>query len=161
MTRGLTRRAWLVAPLAAWLTREEALAAVPVRLQLVTAKLSNWRDLSLGDLRQLYRGVHMAIGGQHCVPLNHPARTPDRAGFDQVVLGMNPDEVGAYWVDQKIRGGNSPPRTVDNIGLLLRVVARLPGAIAYVREGFSSEELKVVSIEGRFPSDAGYPLMYR
>ena len=161
MKHGLSRRAWLAAPLAVWLTGEEAFAGVPARLQLVTAKAANLRDISLGDLRQLYRGVHMSLAGQHCVPLNHPARTPDRMGFDQIVLGMNPEEVGAYWVDQKIRGGNSPPRTVDNIGLLLRVVGRLPGAIGYVREGFSSDELKVISIEGRFPSDAGYPLIYR
>jgi len=156
-----SRRTLCCAPVAFWLASRDALADTPVRLQLVTAKISSLRDVSFGDLRQLYRGVPMSLAGQHCIPLNHPARTPDRVGFDRVVLGMGPDEVGAYWVDQKIRGGNAPPRTVENIGLLLRLVAKLPGAIGYVREGFSSDELKILTIEGRSPTDAGYPLVYR
>jgi uncharacterized membrane protein len=73
---------------------------------------------------------------------------------------MSPEEVGRYWIDQKIRGGDSPPRTIDSVALLVRVVGALPGAFAYVREGFSSPELKIVSLDGRFPSDSRYPLSY-
>ena len=145
---------------ALWLTSGRAFADGGVRLQIVTAKANALRDLTFPDLRQLYRGKHLSVAGLKLIPFNHPAGTPDRVGFDRVVLGMSPDEVGRYWVDQKIRGGEPPPRTIDSIALLLRVVAALEGSLAYVREGFSSPELKVVSIEGRFPGDSGYPLIY-
>lgn len=138
----------------------EALAAAPVRVQVLVAKASSAQGISLADLRQLYRGRVLSLGGQTAVPFNHPPRAPDRVIFDRIVLGMNADEIGRYWVDQKIRGGSSPPRTVDSVGLLLRVLARLPGAIGYVREGFTSPDLKAISIDGKQPSDAGYPLLW-
>jgi len=130
-----------------------------VRLQIVTAKANAIRNISFPDLRQIYRGKRLSVSGVKVIPFNHPIGTPDRVGFDRVVLGMTPDEVGRYWVDQKIRGGDPPPRTIDSVSLLLRVVAALEGSLGYVREGFSSPELKIVSIEGRMPSDSGYPLV--
>jgi len=154
----VSRRALLGA--GAWLGSSHAFAGTPtVRLQLVTAKASPIRDLSFADLRQMYRGKRISIAGVKMIPFNHPPGTPDRIGFDRVVLGMGPEEVGRYWVDQKIRGGDAPPRTIDSVSLLLRVVAALPGAFAYVREGFGSPELKVVSLEGKLPGDAGYLLV--
>ncbi len=155
-----SRRAWLGAAGALWLTHGHAAADASTRLQLVTAKSNELRDLSLADLRQAYRGKQISLAGVKIIPFNHPPRTPDRVAFDRLVLGMSPDEVASYWVDQKIRGGDSPPRTIDSVALLVRVVAALPGAFAYVREGFSSPDLKVVSLEGRMPGDPRYPLIY-
>jgi hypothetical protein len=157
-----SRRQWLGGVGAAgalWLADHGARADAPVRLQIVTAKANSIRDISFPDLRQLYRGKRLSVGGLKVIPFNHPAGTPDRIGFDRLVLGMSPDEVGRYWVDQKIRGGDPPPRTIDSVSLLLRVVAALGGSLGYVREGFSSPELKVVSIEGHLPGDSGYPLI--
>jgi hypothetical protein len=159
-----SRRAWLSAALglgAAEFWRAGVARAAPsVRLQIVAAKNSALRDISFPDLRQLYRGKHIPISGLRVIPFNHPAGTPDRVGFDRVVLGMSPEEVGRFWVDQKIRGGDPPPRTIDSVALLLRVVAALDGSIAYVREGFLTSELKLLTIEGKMPSDSGYPLVY-
>jgi hypothetical protein len=161
-----SRRAWLAVTGglsfagALGLTGRSAFADATVRLQIVTAKANSIRDISFPDLRQLYRGKRISVAGVKVIPFNHPAGTPDRVGFDRVVLGMSPDEVGRYWVDQKIRGGEPPPRTIDSAALLLRVVAALPGSLGYVREGFSSPELKIVSIEGRLPGDSGYPLAF-
>jgi hypothetical protein len=130
-----------------------------VLLQIVTARANAIRDISFPDLRQLYRGRRIPIAGMKVIPFNHPIGTFDRIGFDRVLFGMTADEIGRYWVDQRIRGGDSPPRTIDSVSLLLRVVAALDGAIGYVRAGFSSPELKVVSIDGRMPGDRGYPLV--
>lgn len=154
-----SRRSWLAVAGTLWLTESSA-AADPVRLQLITAKANGVRDISFADLRQLYRGKQVSIFGTKLVPFNHPANSPDRVAFDRIVLGMSPEEVGRYWIDQKIRGGDAPPRTIDSVALLVRVVVALPGAFAYVREGFSSPELKIVSLDGRLPNDSRYPLSY-
>ncbi len=162
--RRLSRREWLASASgvgsALWLADRAALAEPSVRLYLVTAKANAIRDISFPDLRQLYRGRRLSVAGVKVIPFNHPANTPDRVAFDRIVLGMSPEEVGRYWVDQKIRGGDSPPRTIDSVALLLRVVAALEGGFGYVREGFSSPELKTVSVEGKMPNDSGYPLIY-
>lgn len=154
-----TRRGFFTAVGAALLTAN-ADAAAPVRLQVLVTKSSNLQNVSFSDLRQLFRGRTLTLGGQTSVPFNHPPRAPDRVLFDRLVLNMGPDETARYWVDQKIRGSGGAPRTADSVGALLRLLARLPGAISYVREGFSSPDLKVLSIDGRFPKDSGYPLVH-
>lgn len=141
------------------LMSRSAWAAGPVVLQLVTAKTNAIHDISFPELRQLYRGKHVIVAGVRVIPFNHPPGTFDRVGFDRVLFGMSPDEIGRYWIDQRIRGGDPPPRTIDSVSLLLRVVAALEGALAYVREGFSAPDLKVVSVDGKRPGDAGYPLV--
>ena len=153
-----SRRVFLCASGALWLTSSEVFAAAPVRLQIVVAKTNSLTDISIAELKQLYRGRTIPLAGHTAIPLNHPPLTPDRVVFDRIVLGMGPDEISRYWVDQKIRGGNAPPRTVESISLLVRVVARLSGGIGYVREGFTSPDLKAITIEGRSVTDAGYLL---
>ncbi|HEY1534538.1 MAG TPA: hypothetical protein VGF76_10980, partial [Polyangiaceae bacterium] len=91
-----SRRAWLAAAGTLWLSERRA-SADPVRLQLITAKANAIRDLSLADLRQIYRGRRISIAGVKLVPFNHPPNTPDRVAFDRIVLGMSPEEVGRYW----------------------------------------------------------------
>lgn len=152
----LSRRQLLAAS-ATLLAASESWAA-PVRLQILVAKSSGLQNIALADLRQLFRGRVITLAGNVAIPLNHPPRAPDRVIFDRVALGMSADEIARYWVDQKIRGSGSPPRTVDSVSLLLRVIARLPGAIGYVREGFSSPEVRAITIDGKMPSDAGYAL---
>lgn len=155
-----SRRTWLGSAGLLLLAEHTALAQSSTRLQLITAKNNALRDLDLGDLRAAYRGKKVTVAGVKLLPFNHPPGAPDRVAFDRIVLGMSPEEVGRFWVDQRIRGGDSPPRIIDSVSLLVRVVGALPGAIAYVREGFTSPELKVVSLEGRFPNDPRYPLVY-
>ena len=64
-------------------------------------------DLITLDLRVGLLLPYEILGLLGCLP-----RTVDRVGFDQVVLKMDPDAVGRFWIDRKIRGGSGPPRTV-------------------------------------------------
>ncbi len=153
----LTRRQLLGAS-TALLGAGEAMAAAPLRLQILVTKSSSLQNISVADLRQLFRGRLLSFAGQSAVPLNHPPRAADRIIFDRLVLGMNADEISRYWVDQKIRGGTTPPRIVDSVGLLLRTIARLPGAVGYVREGFTAPDVRAIAIDGKMPTDPGYPL---
>ena len=76
---------------------------------------------------------------QEACSINHPPKTVDRVGFDQVVLGMDPETVGRFWIDRKIRGGSGPPRTVESLATLRRVVEKLPGALGYLRPAIREE----------------------
>jgi hypothetical protein len=152
------RRIFLCAAGTSLLTRHAQ--AESVRLRLVVSKASSLSDISIGDLRQLFLRKRAQLGNDKAIPFNHPPGSPDRVGFDRVVLGMGPDEVARYWVDRRVRSGDAPPRTVDSITLLVGVVAKLQGAVGYVRDGYATPELKTLSIEGRQPGDAGYFLVY-
>jgi hypothetical protein len=133
----------------------------PIRLAVIVAKSSQLSGLSIHDIKRLYQGetVSSPAGGK-LVPLAQPSSSPDRVGFDQAVLGMSPDEVARYWVDRRIRGHAGPPKSIESPALLQRVIARVNGAIGYVRTSQVQGDVKVLRIDGKLPEDGGYPIEY-
>ena len=145
-----------------------ALAPRPVRagndvaLAVIVAPSSKLTNLSVDDLRRVFQSERLTDpDGNRLIALNHPPKTVDRVGFDQAVLGMDSEAVGRFWIDRKIRGGSGPPRTVESLATLRRVVEKLPGAIGYIRPAQLSNEIKVIRIDGKLPEDPGYPVRYR
>jgi len=133
-----------------------------VALAVVVSPSSKLTNLSVADLRRVFQSERLTDpDGNKLIALNHPPKTPDRVGFDQVVLGMDADAVGRFWIDRKIRGGNGPPRTVDSLATLRRVVEKLPGAISYLRPAQLSTEVRAIRIDGKLPEDPGYPVRYK
>lgn len=80
------------------------------------------------------------IGAFSYAPDNEIRRT-----FDQVVLRMSAEEVAKFWIDQRVRGAAPPPRQVPDPALALRLVAKLPGAVAYVPDSLVNATVKVVA----------------
>jgi hypothetical protein len=131
-----------------------------VELAVVVAQGSPLKDVSFGDLRRIFTSEPFTDpSGARLVPLNHPPHAPDRVGFDRVVLGMEPDVVSKFWLDRRIRGQPGAPRTVDSLGMLLKVVAKLPGAIGYVRPQYL-REVSALKVEGVLPGKPGYRLVF-
>ncbi len=160
MDRRILLRSLLLTPAMAGVRGAWAAESRGVELAVVIAQNSPLKELSFGDLRRLFTSEPMSDpSGTRLVPLNHPPRTPDRVGFDRVVLGMDPDTVGKFWLDRRIRGQSGAPRTVDSLGMLLKVVARLPGAIGYVRPQYM-REVSALKIEGLLPGKPGYRLVF-
>jgi len=150
------------ATLAATLPAARVRAGADVTLAVVVGPTSKLTDLGMADLRRIFTSERVTDpSGNKLIPLNHPPKTVDRSGFDRTVLGMSPDEVGRYWVDRRIRGGSGPPRTVESISTLRRVVQNVPGAIGYLRPSQLSAEVKPVQIDGKLPGEAGYPVRFR
>jgi len=135
-------------------------AAEPrVSLVVVVQKSSPLSELSLRDLKRLYLGEYLTdADGKKLMALNHPPQSPDRVGFDEVVLKMTPEQAGRFWIDRKIRGQPAAPRSVAPRELLRKFVAASPGAVTYLRDSEVDAQLKVLAIEGKRPQDAGYPL---
>jgi len=138
-----------------------AQAAERVVLAVVVAKPSAVHGLSLAELRRIFTNEGDSDdSGQRYVPFNHPPHTTDRVGFDHLVLGMSADEVSQFWIERKIRGLPGPPRSVDSLSLLLRLIARLPGGIAYARPTQLTPEVRAVRVNGKLPNEADYPLIF-
>jgi hypothetical protein len=84
-------------------------------------------------------------GGLTAVPFNYSPESPLRRTFDASVLGLAPDEVGRFWIDQRIRGYGHPPRQVTDPTIMLRLVASLKGSIGYVPAGQADRSVRVVA----------------
>jgi len=81
--------------------------------------------------------------GTPIVPLNAPPGTEARIAFDRAVLRLNPDDVGRFWIDRRIRGLGLPPRQLAEPGSVMRVVEKLNGTISYVPESLVLHNGKV------------------
>jgi hypothetical protein len=138
-----------------------ARAAERVTLAVFVAKDSGLHNLKLTELRRIFTNADdSGFSGQRSTPFNHPAHSTDRIGFDRTVLRMDPDEVSRFWIDRKIRGLAGPPRAVDSMSQLLRLVSHTSTGIAYARPSQVSAEVRVIRIDGKLPNDAGYPLQF-
>lgn len=83
--------------------------------------------------------------GARIVPFNFPAKHELRVQFDQIVLGMDPDDVARYWIDRRIRGGNTPPKQVPNALTIVKLVEKLEGSIGYVPRSAVSSGVRTIS----------------
>jgi len=138
-----------------------ARAADRVILAVFVGRDSGVQNLSMNELRRIFTNADDgAFSGERSVPFNHTAHSIDRIGFDQTVLRMNPDEVSRFWIDRKIRGLPGPPRAVDSLSQLLRLVARNSGGIGYARPAQVSRDVRVIRVDGKLPSEGGYPVQF-
>lgn len=132
-----------------------------VVLAVVVAKGSAIQDLSLAALRRIFLNEGGSeTSGQRDVPFNQPARTSDRLAFDRIVLEMSAAQVSQFWIARKIRRTPGPPRSVNSLSLLLRLVARLPGAIGYARPAQLAGDVRAIRVDGKLPNDPSYPLTF-
>jgi hypothetical protein len=124
---------------------------------VVIANTTGLTDISGALLRRAFEGYSAEYKpGKRLLPLNHPTGTLERQRFDHVVLGLTPDEVGRFWVDQRIRSAGQPPRTLPSAELAVRVVASFVGAITYTTADLVKPGLNVLTIDGKPPTDKNY-----
>jgi hypothetical protein len=137
--------------LLAWLSVPALGSAGPAphaQLALIAHPKLKLRKVQLAEVRNLFLRRSETLHGQQSVPLNYPSGSAHRVLFDQQVLAMNPEQVGRYWVDVRIRGGGRPPRTVPTPELMLRVVAELQAAVGYVPVELARDpRVKVLELE--------------
>ena len=137
---------------------ELALAGSYVVVPVVTGS-SAMRDISLGTLRRVFRSEQVTdTDGVRLVGFNHPSGSRARELFDRVVLGLDPDQAARYWVDQRIRGGARPPRTVSSVALLREVINRYPGAVGYLTLADLDASVRALTVNGAGPDSPQYPL---
>lgn len=116
------------------------------------------KDISFATLKEAFRGRAATLEGKRLIPVNHPAESAARVEFDRRVLRLKPEEVGRFWIDVKIRDAGRQPTTAGTSDLAVRIVSSLPNAISYATRSMLSPNVKVLTVDGKSASDAGYGL---
>lgn len=122
---------------------------VGAHLVVIVSSRSPTRALSINTIRDIFLGVPTYMqAGEPYVPMTQSPRTPQRTAFDKQFLGLDPDAVGRYWIDQRIRARAMPPRSIPSLDTLRRVVASVPQAISYLRADELQPGLVPIKIDG-------------
>jgi ABC-type phosphate transport system substrate-binding protein len=127
-------------------------------LVLVVAKDNPIANVTRAELNRIFSGDAIKIDDQPVVPFALASSLAERHAFDQVVLGMSPDEVNKYWIDRRIRGQGNPPKSAPSPEVMAKVVASFSAAMGYVPAGAITPALKPVAIDGKSYKDHGYLL---
>ena len=127
-------------------------------LVLVVGKTNVISNITRAELNHVFSSDPIKIEGESVVPFALAPNLPERRAFDQIVLGMNAEEVNKFWIDRRIRGQASPPKSAPSPEIVAKVVANFPGAMGYVPVTSLTPGLKPVTIEGKTYLDPGYLL---
>jgi hypothetical protein len=128
-------------------------------LVLIASPATGVTDISLIALRRAFRGESAEYpNGKRVIPFNLSVAAPERVAFDRAVLGLQPNEVGRFWITRRIRDEGLPPRTLPSADVGQRVVAAYPGALTYVRSSVVERNVRVLTIDGIAARQPGYAL---
>lgn len=113
-------------------------------------------NVSLDDLRRYFLGKSTAFGSTRVVVIENPKA---RKSFYHSLLGLSEDEVRRRWVGLAFRGeAPGVPKEISDAAELRKYVSEHPGAIAFVDARAVDASVKVLTVGGKAPADAGYPL---
>jgi hypothetical protein len=140
-----------------WVGTITTVHAAPEPLLVIVGLKFPAKNLKLADLKTLFRGEATYLGDKRLVPINHEVNTADRMSFDRVVLGLEPQAVGRFWVDKRIRDEGSPPKAVAP-ELAVRIVAALPNAVTYGTKAALNPKVMALSLDDKHAGQPGYPL---
>lgn len=127
-------------------------------LAFIVAPATGLQDVPATVLRDAFRGLRTDYRGVRLIPFNLPMGVPAREQLDRVLLGLEPHEVGMFWVDQRVRDGRVAPRTIPSVERLVRVVSLLRGAVACVPSSAVDATVRVLRVDGKAPTDNDYLL---
>jgi phosphate transport system substrate-binding protein len=158
--------AWRAAPAAARAGSAHAVSAVAVQqktLAVIVHRSNPTEDLSLSELREYFLSERASWPTRQKVrAVMIAAGRPERAALLQVALDMPREQdyqahfLRAKFTEQAIE----QPREMQSPADVLRFVANVPGALAYLPASEVDPSVKVVRVDGLAPGDPGYKLRF-
>jgi hypothetical protein len=131
--------------------------AAEAQTAVIVHRASTVNNVSAEDLRRFFLGkTTMAGNGQQIMLVE---LTPIRTRFYKALLGLTADEVRRRWIAMVFRGDAlALPFEIADVAAVKKFVSEHPGAVAYIPATEVDETVKVIHIDGKLPSDPGYPL---
>jgi ABC-type phosphate transport system substrate-binding protein len=117
-------------------------------------------NLKFTDLRKIFLGEQQFWPDNSRITLL--VRAPQSAERKFVldrIYRMNEGQFRQYWIAKLFRAEvASGPKIVYSSEMAIELVAAIPGAITFVPAGSVTTGAKVIRVDGKLPSDPGYPL---
>jgi phosphate transport system substrate-binding protein len=129
-------------------------------LAIVVNKSNPTTEVSLADLRKIYRGQRgrWSNGRRVTLVMRDPG-APERNAILRSLYGLDEESYRRGFLQAVFTGeaGDAPKMLATSNGVL-RFVFNVPGAIGYVRVSDVDGSVKLLRVDGRLPGDAGYAL---
>jgi len=129
-------------------------------LAIVVNRSNPLNEMSLGDLRRVFRGQRSRwSNGRRVTLVMRDAGAREREAILQSVYGVAEAEYKRTYMQAVFSGETADaPKTLASTNGVLRFVYNVPGAIGYVRARDADSSVKMLRIDGRLPGEPGYRL---
>jgi ABC-type phosphate transport system substrate-binding protein len=129
-------------------------------LAIVVNRSNPVNEISLGDLRRVFRGQRgrWSNGRRVTLVMRDPG-APERTALLHELYGLGEEEYRRGFLQAVFSGETTDaPKTLASSYGVLRFVFNVPGAIGYARASEVDSSVKILRVDGRLPGEAGYQL---
>lgn len=129
-------------------------------LAIVVHKDSEVDNLSMSELRNIFLANQQFWSDRSRIILL--VRAPQSDERDYVlnrIYQMDEAQFRQYWIAKMFRAEvPRGPKIVFSSGMALDLVVAIPGSISFMRADEVTDAVKLIRVDGKLPSDEGYPL---
>jgi ABC-type phosphate transport system substrate-binding protein len=129
-------------------------------LAIVVGKSCSLENVTSAELAKIFRAEKSkGPDGVKFVLAMREDGSPERAAAMAGIYQMAESDYAKYFLQATFVGlVQSAPRQISSAEAMRQFVAKVPGAISYLRESDVDDSVKIVKVDGHAPGEAGYPL---
>ncbi len=129
-------------------------------IAIVVHKDTDIETLSLAELRNIFLANQQFWSNRkRIVLLVRAPKSDERDYVLNTIYQMDEAQYRQYWIAKMFRAEvPRGPKIVFSTNMMLELVIAIPGSISFVSADEVSDDVRVVRIDGKLPSDPGYPL---
>ena len=131
-----------------------------VGLAIVVHKDTAVDNLSMTELRNIFLANQQFWPNRsRIILLVRAPQSEERDYILNTIYQMDEPQFRKYWIAKMFRAEvPTGPKIVFSAGMTLDLVVAIPGSISFMRADAVTDNVKVIRIAGKLPSDEGYPL---
>jgi len=129
-------------------------------IAIVVHKDTDVENLSLAELRNIFLANQQFWSNRKRIVLLVRAPKSDERDFVlNTIYEMDEAQFQKYWIAKMFRAEvPRGPKIVFSTDMMLELVIAIPGSISFVSAEEVTEDVRVIRVDGKLPSEAGYPL---
>lgn len=129
-------------------------------LAIVVHKDTEVDNLSLVELRNIFLANQQFWANRSRIILLVRAPQSDERDFVlDTIYQMDEAQFRQYWIAKMFRAEvPRGPKIVFSTDMALDLVVAIPGSISFIRADEVTDDVKLMRVDGKLPSDEGYPL---
>jgi hypothetical protein len=129
-------------------------------IAIVVHKATVVENLSLADLRSIFLADQQFWPDRtRIILLVRAPQSDERTFVLNSIYQMDEAQFRQYWIAKMFRAEvPRGPKIVFSTDMTLELVLAIPGSISFMRANEVTDQVRVVRVDGKLPSEAGYPL---
>jgi phosphate transport system substrate-binding protein len=158
-------KAAFVTLLVAWMTLASASAAAQETvassaIAIVVHKDTDVDNLSLHELRSIFLANQQFWSNRkRIILLVRAPKSEERDFVLNTIYQMDEAQFRQYWIAKMFRAEvPRGPKIVFSTDMTLELVVAIPGSISFINASQVTDDVKVVRVDGKLPTEDGYPL---